>query len=587
MGMAASQARFLSLTARKNNVEYEGQQINQQRTALSNASASHYTDLLGMAVPVCPSVEDYTQTVYSFNDGSLQNSITSIIARDDGTYNVSYLSKYNDDFSVIAAGATSVVNDNGTYMIGAAKLRPLADELYWSYVLRQESMTYRLYEDGDNFTYTDKDGVDQTLIPATYDIVTSLIGPEPQLGDYDVGPLIENYKNTQCYSSVTPNKTGMYHLEHNLCRLIWSDGTTAVTSSDGVTLTKLPASNGIYSLTGSMGNQTSTDQTSIDLQAALKEYYPDLYQRLVDTYIDSVMYLDYVYPTSNSNINKSYFTLSSNENAPNLQPAQMHSEWTALWNEISRLDHSDAYDRDHRAWQEKYDPYAGNYLDAKDYTKIYNITERQMFYDGEDPYLKSLSSDQLERLYYEEVAFRDMLEDGYGESAEGWYVRYKENTSTGEWEPIFYRGDDLVDGIKDDFQNIRSNVDTYKVGTRDVQNEVKGQIAYMEQDSTGRYINITFVENGVKAKTYALSTNTITDSDAYNDAMNQYEYDKALYDKAIEEINAKIAIIQAEDKNLELRLKQLDTEQNAISNELDAVQKVIEKSVESGFKTFG
>ena len=32
MGMAASQARFLSLTARKTNVEYEGQQINQQRT---------------------------------------------------------------------------------------------------------------------------------------------------------------------------------------------------------------------------------------------------------------------------------------------------------------------------------------------------------------------------------------------------------------------------------------------------------------------------------------------------------------------------------------------------------------------------
>ena len=39
MGMAASQARFLGLTARKNNVEFEGQQINQQRTALSNQTA--------------------------------------------------------------------------------------------------------------------------------------------------------------------------------------------------------------------------------------------------------------------------------------------------------------------------------------------------------------------------------------------------------------------------------------------------------------------------------------------------------------------------------------------------------------------
>ena len=69
--------------------------------------------------------------------------------------------------------------------------------------------------------------------------------------------------------------------------------------------------------------------------------------------------------------------------------------------------------------------------------------------------------------------------------------------------------------------------------------------------------------------------------------MNQYEYDKYLYDQTIQEINAKIEITQAEDKNLELRLKQLDTEQNAIQTEMDAVEKVIEKNTESTFKTFG
>ncbi len=46
MGMAASQARFLGLTARKTNVEYEGQQVNQQRTALSNRSANYYTHIM-------------------------------------------------------------------------------------------------------------------------------------------------------------------------------------------------------------------------------------------------------------------------------------------------------------------------------------------------------------------------------------------------------------------------------------------------------------------------------------------------------------------------------------------------------------
>ena len=54
MGMAASQARYLALTARKTNTEYEGQQINQARTALANQSANLFNRLLGLEVPVAP-----------------------------------------------------------------------------------------------------------------------------------------------------------------------------------------------------------------------------------------------------------------------------------------------------------------------------------------------------------------------------------------------------------------------------------------------------------------------------------------------------------------------------------------------------
>ena len=39
MGMSASQARFLSLTARKTNVEYEGQQINKEQHCLMSPQA--------------------------------------------------------------------------------------------------------------------------------------------------------------------------------------------------------------------------------------------------------------------------------------------------------------------------------------------------------------------------------------------------------------------------------------------------------------------------------------------------------------------------------------------------------------------
>ena len=55
MGLAASQARFLQLTARRSNIEYQGQQINQQRLALANASAGLYQRQLTLVVPTPPS----------------------------------------------------------------------------------------------------------------------------------------------------------------------------------------------------------------------------------------------------------------------------------------------------------------------------------------------------------------------------------------------------------------------------------------------------------------------------------------------------------------------------------------------------
>ena len=65
MGMAASQARFLGLTARKSNVEYQGQQVNQQRTSLANESANLYNQMMALDVPVPPSKNQYYDTVYT------------------------------------------------------------------------------------------------------------------------------------------------------------------------------------------------------------------------------------------------------------------------------------------------------------------------------------------------------------------------------------------------------------------------------------------------------------------------------------------------------------------------------------------
>ena len=94
MGLAASQARFLGLTARKSNTEYEGQQVNQQRTALANESASLYSQLTNLSVPTPPDINQYYSTEYTFTiDGTTYTMTQLPKMNEDGTY--SFVASYS------------------------------------------------------------------------------------------------------------------------------------------------------------------------------------------------------------------------------------------------------------------------------------------------------------------------------------------------------------------------------------------------------------------------------------------------------------------------------------------------------------
>ena len=107
--------------------------------------------------------------------------------------------------------------------------------------------------------------------------------------------------------------------------------------------------------------------------------------------------------------------------------------------------------------------------------------------------------------------------------------------------------------------------------------------ALIETDSDGRFKNVKFDND---SNVYNLNVEEVLNEGAYEDAMNAYLNKKAQYEKTIADINAKTSIIQKEDRTLELRLKQLDTEQHALATEMDAVKKVIKDNVEKTFKTF-
>jgi chromosome segregation ATPase len=51
MGLAASQARLLTLNSRKSDLEFQGQQVNQERTILANQTETFYNQILALDVP--------------------------------------------------------------------------------------------------------------------------------------------------------------------------------------------------------------------------------------------------------------------------------------------------------------------------------------------------------------------------------------------------------------------------------------------------------------------------------------------------------------------------------------------------------
>lgn len=53
-----------------------------------------------------------------------------------------------------------------------------------------------------------------------------------------------------------------------------------------------------------------------------------------------------------------------------------------------------------------------------------------------------------------------------------------------------------------------------------------------------------------------------------------------------QQLQARIAAIQAVDKSLELQLRRVDTQHEAVQTEIESVRKVITKNIESTFKTF-
>lgn len=416
MGMAASQARYLGLTARKTNVEYEGQQVNQARTALANQSANTFNELLELEVPTAPSTQDYTTLQYSYEDGVNGETITDM---------------------------AELINDPDGY----------------NYMIT-------------HYHYSD-----------VYTGVQSLkTNPQVSFG-------------TKAAKEVVSSDKVQY------------DKTADTYTVDGQTLTKYDP----------------TDETQKKAYSQIVNDYSDFTKFSVDdvfTYTDADGKLSFA---SRTDLNKA----------------------------------------------------ANGTSDLASYT----VKDEVPSYVGNNSVLPYDPLDSDMKAAYEQIC-RDFPAESISESDQIYTWKFQGTTYFGTLEDLKASAESAPDPSKPtENQNKLPVYDAENVKTK----IERKQRAFVDLDDTGRPQSIRYEDSSV---TYSLNTETITDENAYNDAMNQYNYDMQVYEKKIADINAKTEKIQEQDRTLELRLRQLDTEQEALQTEMEAVKKVIEKNIESTFKTF-
>ena len=546
MGMAASQARYLALSARKTNTEYEGQQINQARVALANKSADLFNQMLGMQVPTCPDSTDYTTIQYSWSDG-INTSILSDfyqLGYADEEYNYVVKSYHYEN---VYTGSRKLLHD--PQIQSSMKLEYLYDANDKDLNKMFNVLMYNYDFVHDKYMFTNADN----------DIVRTFSRIDGDWGDTRL-ELDAIYGRTQKFLA-----NEFYYDE---------DADTYVLDSGNVDDEGNPV---IYSF-------VKVDKEDPDALQKLKDTFGLEYDEDEDYYFDenSTMYVK----ASDIEDNKDKIGI----------PAE-------IW--IRRQDDGSIYYTDGEYYLT--DKEIAGITPENNQLVFKKGIEDRTFYDFTavgNCNLYALTDKDMEDLDVKTEILqiiKDMRgENGHAVSAANFEKCFDE---TGQYlggiysfkmnGVVYYTTlDDLEasaqsayaeNSLADNSIDMQTTKLPYYKATY-LKTKIEETLkALLETDGSGRFSSVKFEDDSI---VYTLNTEAITDEDAYQNAMNQYYYNQEVYDKAIADINAKTEIIQAQDRTLELRLKQLDTEQNALQTEMEAVKKVVSKNVETTFKTF-
>lgn len=608
MGMAATQARYLALSARKTNTEYEGQQLNQQRLNLSNQSADLFNQMLTMSVPTCPDSTDYTTLQYSWSDG-INDSVVSDFYRlgtPQEDYNYVVTSYHYED---VYTGSAKKLNDP---QVQALKTNHFTNKPDTEYQIlnvdyKQESKTGA---GDDTYTFTMlRNGVESTktfrrvdatsdtnqvdaldaiysrttqtasgaranftkagAIPKTWDGGTSswvdnaggaaattnqwafaqdvkVKVPNPDFDDTKAEDAADNPRFIE--KTVTAGTAfSKVDLDNNptLKNLITQSYGANFDINDTYYATQLDDGNYVF-ISGNEMDKTANAQGDV-ATATVRSGDTNVYYTDGTSYLSAKEISNLVLNPDNPADVKDKLFLHSAENNPT------YSNYTSVGNcNLTEILPDDWTDADQKNMKTELEQVLKD-MKANDPQAYANLSK--CFDPDTGEYLGGIYKFQMNGTTYYTTT------DDLSKACEG---ADKNNIAE--------------NGIDGQFKLKYYNASYIKTKVEEVKN------ALCETDGTGRFKSIKFEDDSV---VYTLNCEAITDEDAYNNAMNQYRYKQEQYDNEVARINAKTEIIQAEDRQLQLRLEQLNTEQSALQTEMEACQKVVSKNVESSFKTFG
>lgn len=521
MGMAASQARYLGLTARKTNVEYEGQQINQARTALANQSANTFNELLALEVPTAPSTQDYTTTQYSYEDGTVAEIITEMTPLENDPDGYNYLVTHYH-YSDVFTGVENIKRNPQVYVSDRIEKNEVDKNKVSSTTNEATGETVYSVRGYECKAYDETDTAQKELFDTLSNSYTALQEADPaDIMTYtDSGGKLHMVLNSELEGALKGESAANdYYMSGSRAAVMEIEANPIGITTDPET--------GETSYTVNGNECTKYDETNESMKIAFDK------------------------------------AVAQNAELGKLDPNSiyMYTDENAAVHFISQNDINGVISGDANAT---------DYSVATGVPTMLGNIELSIY----DP------TDKEQKEQYEQI-LKDWPDSTFAASPSTIY------TWESSGQRYFACYEDLMsswEGATNPAMPTENQPELKYYCAQDISTKIeRTEKALIDFNSEGRAESIRY-ENSSAVRT--LNTETITDEAAYNDAMNQYYYDQQVYEKKIEDINAKTKKIQEQDRTLELRLRQLDTEQEALQTEMEAVAKVIEKNIESTFKTF-